>query len=175
VRFPSSEEIVCDPVGHHRERPDVELAGVTAGESEPSVQAGAVGSRGRASPISSSTRPKAGSFTTRGPRRRSGQAARSRQGAVSRGPLTARRSSVRALNRSGSSPPTYRRSLCPICIGDHGGGLSLFSGLPAGRNVMAGEKDFSYGLVVTHRKSTRSLAEGVTSSITLRCRASPLT
>jgi glyoxylase-like metal-dependent hydrolase (beta-lactamase superfamily II) len=36
---------------------------------------------------------------------------------------------------------------------DHGGGLSLFSGLPAGQNVMAGEKDFSYGLMITHRKS----------------------
>jgi glyoxylase-like metal-dependent hydrolase (beta-lactamase superfamily II) len=36
---------------------------------------------------------------------------------------------------------------------DHGGGLSLFGGLPAGQNVMAGEKDFSYGLMVTHRKS----------------------
>jgi glyoxylase-like metal-dependent hydrolase (beta-lactamase superfamily II) len=36
---------------------------------------------------------------------------------------------------------------------DHGGGLALFSGLVAGQNVMAGERDFSYGLTITHRKS----------------------
>lgn len=43
---------------------------------------------------------------------------------------------------------------------DHGGGLSLFSGLPAGRNVIAGEKDFSYGLMVTHRRSEESFGGG---------------
>jgi N-acyl homoserine lactone hydrolase len=43
---------------------------------------------------------------------------------------------------------------------DHGGGLSLFSGLPAGRNVIAGERDFSYGLTVTHRNSDEIFGGG---------------
>jgi len=43
---------------------------------------------------------------------------------------------------------------------DHGGGLSLFSGTPAGARVTAGEADFAYGLRVTHRAWDEPFAHG---------------
>jgi len=43
---------------------------------------------------------------------------------------------------------------------DHGGGLQLFSGLPCGKRVLAGERDFAFGLTVTHRDSATVFAGG---------------
>ena len=43
---------------------------------------------------------------------------------------------------------------------DHGGGLELFSGLPAAKKVLAGERDYAFGLTVTHRDSETVFAGG---------------
>lgn len=43
---------------------------------------------------------------------------------------------------------------------DHGGGLSLFNGTPAGGRVLAGEADFAYGLRVTHCAWNERFAHG---------------
>ncbi len=55
------------------------------------------------------------------------------------------------LKRLGLKPSDIGRIVVSHMHWDHGGGLELFSGTPAGRKVMAAERDYAYGLTVTHR------------------------
>ena len=60
----------------------------------------------------------------------------------------------------GLGPADIARIVVSHMHWDHGGGLALFSGLPAGQGILAGEKDFAYGLTVTHRKSDVNFGGG---------------
>jgi glyoxylase-like metal-dependent hydrolase (beta-lactamase superfamily II) len=60
---------------------------------------------------------------------------------------------VACLAKLGLTPGDISQIVVSHMHWDHGGGLALFSGLAAGQGILAGEKDFAYGLTVTHRKS----------------------
>ena len=64
------------------------------------------------------------------------------------------------LERLHIAPAEISRVIVSHMHWDHGGGLSLFSGTPAGKRVLAGERDFSYGLQVTHQAWDLPFASG---------------
>jgi glyoxylase-like metal-dependent hydrolase (beta-lactamase superfamily II) len=64
------------------------------------------------------------------------------------------------LSRLGLAPGDISRIVVSHMHWDHGGGLSLFSGLRAGQGILTGERDFAYGLSVTHRKSGEHFGGG---------------
>jgi glyoxylase-like metal-dependent hydrolase (beta-lactamase superfamily II) len=76
------------------------------------------------------------------------------------GDLAADEGLAAGLSRLGLKPSDIARIVVSHMHWDHGGGLSLFSGLPAGQNILAGERDFAYGLSVTHRKSGEPFGGG---------------
>lgn len=64
------------------------------------------------------------------------------------------------LERLGVRPGDISQVIVSHMHWDHGGGLSLFSGTPAGRGVMVGQADFAYGLETTHRDARVPFAGG---------------
>jgi N-acyl homoserine lactone hydrolase len=55
------------------------------------------------------------------------------------------------LKKLALSPSDIARIVVSHMHWDHGGGLALFNGLSVGQHIMAGDRDFAYGLTVTHR------------------------
>ena len=64
------------------------------------------------------------------------------------------------LERLRVPPARVARVIVSHMHWDHGGGLSLFTGTDAGRHVLAGERDFSHGLQVTHQAWDQPFAGG---------------
>jgi len=64
------------------------------------------------------------------------------------------------LARLGVAPADIGLVIVSHMHWDHGGGLELFAGLPAGQRILAPEADFSYGLTVTHRRSAEPFGGG---------------